>query len=219
VVGVDFGTLPVRAVVVRASDGVELGTGVGAYARGSTERAMPSDKRASSGAPLPPGWALQDPADWRAALGAAVRAARRSADARPEAVVAIGTDRINELAHERGEEWIGPRHPGNRETFTAADVPVTEFIVAGGLKRNRLLMQVYASVPRRPVTAGAPLPTRAWNLSAREIRIENSHTDIARELPLWRRTPFSSGQTSFHLVRWVNYAILRARQNNYNDLA
>jgi L-ribulokinase len=37
------------------------------------------------------------------------------------------------------------------EAFEAAGLPVTEFIVAGGLKRNRLLMQIYADVLRRPV--------------------------------------------------------------------
>ncbi|MGH3281679.1 MAG: hypothetical protein ACRDNW_21420, partial [Trebonia sp.] len=42
VVGVDFGTLSARAVVVRASDGAELGTGVGEYAHGAIERALPS---------------------------------------------------------------------------------------------------------------------------------------------------------------------------------
>jgi L-ribulokinase len=37
------------------------------------------------------------------------------------------------------------------EAFEAAGLPVTEFIVAGGLKRNRLLMQIYADVLRRPI--------------------------------------------------------------------
>jgi L-ribulokinase len=87
VVGVDFGTLSARAVVVRASDGAELGTGLGEYAHGSIERTLPS-----SGQALPPDWALQDPADWRAALGAAVREALRDAGADPSAVVGIGTD-------------------------------------------------------------------------------------------------------------------------------
>ena len=145
VVGVDFGTLSARAVVVRASDGAELGSGVGEYAHGSIERALPS-----TGAPLPPDWALQDPADWRTALGTAVRAALRDAGAEPSQVTGIGTDftactvlpvlrdgtplcevaelrgrphawpklwkhhaaqpqadRITDLAHARGEPWIG----------------------------------------------------------------------------------------------------------------
>ena len=87
VVGVDFGTLSARAVVVRVSDGAELGSGLGEYAHGSIERTLPS-----SGKQLPPDWALQDPADWREALGTAVREALRDAGADPSAVVGIGTD-------------------------------------------------------------------------------------------------------------------------------
>ena len=87
VVGVDFGTLSARAVVVRASDGAELGSGLGEYAHGSIERTLPSTRQ-----PLPPDWALQDPEDWRTALGTAVRAALRDAGADPSAVVGIGTD-------------------------------------------------------------------------------------------------------------------------------
>lgn len=86
-IGVDFGTLSARAVVVRASDGAELGTGVGEYRSGAIERALPG-----TGQPLPPDWALQDPADWREALGAAVRAALRDAAADPAQVAGIGTD-------------------------------------------------------------------------------------------------------------------------------
>jgi L-ribulokinase len=87
VVGVDFGTLSARAVVVRASDGAELGSGLGEYPHGSIERTLPA-----TGKPLPPDWALQDPADWREALGTAVREALRDAGADPSAVVGIGTD-------------------------------------------------------------------------------------------------------------------------------
>jgi len=38
------------------------------------------------------------------------------------------------------------------ETFNASGVPVTEFIVAGGLKRNPFLMQVYSDVLRMPIS-------------------------------------------------------------------
>jgi L-ribulokinase len=84
---VDFGTLSARAVVVRAADGAELGTGVAEYAHGSIERELPG-----SGTPLPPDWALQDPADWRAALGTAIRAALADAGVQPEVVAGVGTD-------------------------------------------------------------------------------------------------------------------------------
>ena len=38
------------------------------------------------------------------------------------------------------------------ETFAEAGVPVTEFIVAGGLLRNPLLMQIYADVLNLPLS-------------------------------------------------------------------
>ncbi len=38
------------------------------------------------------------------------------------------------------------------ETFTAANVPITELIVAGGLLKNAQLMQTYADVLRLPIS-------------------------------------------------------------------
>jgi L-ribulokinase len=38
------------------------------------------------------------------------------------------------------------------ETFTAAGVPVTEFVVTGGLVKNEFLMQVYADVLQMPLS-------------------------------------------------------------------
>jgi L-ribulokinase len=38
------------------------------------------------------------------------------------------------------------------ETFNAADVPVTELIIAGGLVKNALLMQIYADVTNLPLS-------------------------------------------------------------------
>jgi len=92
VVGVDFGTLSARAVVLRASDGAELGTGLGEYAHGSIERTLPSAGLSNTGQALPPDWALQDPADWRSAIATAIRAALHDAGADPSAVAGIGTD-------------------------------------------------------------------------------------------------------------------------------
>jgi L-ribulokinase len=86
VVGVDFGTLSARALVVRVSDGAELGTAVHEYARAVIET------RLGTGTRLPPDWALQDPADWTAALGTAVPAAVRQAGIDPAQVIGIATD-------------------------------------------------------------------------------------------------------------------------------
>jgi L-ribulokinase len=38
------------------------------------------------------------------------------------------------------------------ESFEASGVPVTELVVAGGLLKNRFLMQMYADVTRRPLS-------------------------------------------------------------------
>jgi hypothetical protein len=144
VIGVDFGTLSGRALVVRVTDGAELGTAVHEYRHGVMDTVL-----ASSGSPLPPDWALQDPEDYRDVLRHAVPAAVADAGIDPAQVIGIGTDftactvlpvladgtplcefvelrdrphaypklwkhhasqpqadRINELAHARGEPWL-----------------------------------------------------------------------------------------------------------------
>jgi L-ribulokinase len=124
VVGVDFGTLSARAVVVDATDGAELGHGVFAFPHG----VMTPE----------PQWALQDAADYVEALRTAVPAAIADAGVDPAHVVGIATDftassplpvradgtplapvrlwkhhaaqrqadRINALARDRGEPWL-----------------------------------------------------------------------------------------------------------------
>ncbi len=86
VVGVDFGTLSGRAVVVRVGDGAELGTATHAYEHGVLERALPD------GSALPPDWALQVPDDYREVLRTAVPAAVAAAGVDPADVIGIGTD-------------------------------------------------------------------------------------------------------------------------------
>ena len=86
VVGVDFGTLSGRAVVVRVRDGQELGSAVAEYPHGVLERALPS------GEPLPPEWALQVPADYISVLQVAVPQALRSSGVDAADVIGIGTD-------------------------------------------------------------------------------------------------------------------------------
>ena len=87
VVGVDFGTLSARAVVVDARDGAELAAAVHEYAHGVMDGTL-----AATGAELPPQWALQDPADYVEALRTAVPAAVRAAGIAADEVVGIGTD-------------------------------------------------------------------------------------------------------------------------------
>jgi L-ribulokinase len=86
-IGVDFGTLSGRAVVVRVRDGAELGSAVFEYPHGVLDKTLPATGRA-----LPPEWALQVPADYVGVLRNAVPAALRDAGADPADVVGIGTD-------------------------------------------------------------------------------------------------------------------------------
>ncbi|SCG34591.1 ribulokinase [Micromonospora coxensis] len=146
VVGVDFGTLSGRALVVRVADGAELGTAVHEYRHAVMDTAL----TAVDARPLPADWALQDPDDYREVLRQAVPAALAASGVDPARVIGIGidftactvlptladgtplcevpelrtrphawvklwkhhaaqgqADRINALAHERGEPWIG----------------------------------------------------------------------------------------------------------------
>jgi L-ribulokinase len=87
VIGIDFGTLSGRAVVVRVSDGAELGSAVHEYPHAVIDRELPA-----SGERLGPDWALQDPEDWLEVLREAVPAAVREAGIEPGDVIGIATD-------------------------------------------------------------------------------------------------------------------------------
>jgi L-ribulokinase len=143
-IGIDFGTLSGRALVVRIRDGAELGTATYEYSHGVIDAALPC-----SGVPLSADWALQDPQDYLDVLRHGVPAAVANAGIDPAQVIGIGTDftactvlpvladgtplcqlpelssrphaypklwkhhasqpqadRINALAHARGEPWI-----------------------------------------------------------------------------------------------------------------
>jgi L-ribulokinase len=87
VIGVDFGTLSGRAVVVRVADGAELATAVHVYGHGVMDRTL-----AATGASLPPDWALQVPSDYVDALRTAVPEALEASGVDPGSVIGIGTD-------------------------------------------------------------------------------------------------------------------------------
>ncbi|GGO82676.1 ribulokinase [Nonomuraea cavernae] len=86
-IGVDFGTLSGRAVVVRASDGAEAGTAVHEFAHRVIEDRLPG-----GGVRLGPDWALQSPLDWLDVLRTAVPEAVAAAGVDPARVIGIGTD-------------------------------------------------------------------------------------------------------------------------------
>ncbi|MEU0029127.1 ribulokinase [Streptomyces sp. NPDC006335] len=86
VVGVDFGTLSGRAVVVRVRDGEELASAEHVYPHAVLDRELPDGTR------LPPDWALQVPSDYIDVLRTAVPEALARAGVAPEQVIGIGTD-------------------------------------------------------------------------------------------------------------------------------
>ncbi|MBE1550053.1 L-ribulokinase [Mycobacterium sp. OAS707] len=86
-IGVDFGTLSGRAVVVRVDDGEEVASAVHDYEHGVLTRSLPAgDVR------LPAEWALQVPEDYRRVLKRAVPEAIRRSGINPDDVIGIGTD-------------------------------------------------------------------------------------------------------------------------------
>src|SRR3954471_24523195 len=90
-VGVDFGSLSGRAVVVQVSDGEELGTAVCDYPHAVLERALPAEL-AGADVRLGPDWALRVPADYVEVLRTAVPAALADAGVDARQVIGIATD-------------------------------------------------------------------------------------------------------------------------------
>ena len=86
VVGVDYGTLSGRALVVRVRDGAEIASAVHEYGYAVLDRSLPG------GQVLPPDWALQVPADYVDVLKDAVPRALAAAGVSPADVIGIGTD-------------------------------------------------------------------------------------------------------------------------------
>jgi L-ribulokinase len=87
VVGVDYGTLSGRAVVVRVADGAELASAAHEYPHAVMDRTL-----ASSGAPLPPDWALQDPPGLRRRLADRGPGGFGAGRGGPSEVIGIATD-------------------------------------------------------------------------------------------------------------------------------
>ena len=194
VIGIDFGTLSGRAVVVQVADGAEIASAVHEFANGVIDKRLPGSDRE-----LPADWALQDPADWLAVLGNAVPEAMRRGSVDPRQVIGIGTDftactvvpttadgtplamldewrqrphawpklwkhhaaqahadRITQLAHARGEPWIG-RYGGRISS---------EWQFAKALQLLEEDPEVYAATERWIEAADWII----WQLTGRETR-------------------------------------------------
>ena len=143
VIGLDYGTLSGRCILVDAESGEEIAEAVQDYAHGVMDEVLPDGQK------LPPQWALQHPQDYLDVLAATVPQVLKTAGVDPRDVRGMGidftactlmpvdacgkplclrpewehekhayvklwkhhaaqgqADRINALAHSRGEAWI-----------------------------------------------------------------------------------------------------------------
>ena len=85
--GIDYGTLSARALLVEVDTGREVASEVFEYPHGVIDDRLPI-----SGEKLPQDWALQDPRDYLTALEKIIPAVLRSSGVRAEDVVGIGVD-------------------------------------------------------------------------------------------------------------------------------
>ncbi len=85
-IGLDFGTLSGRAVLVDARDGAEVAESVFDYPHGVMDSQLPS------GIKLPPDWALQHPQDYLDVFAHTVPAVLRQSGIDPAAIAGIGID-------------------------------------------------------------------------------------------------------------------------------
>ena len=87
VIGIDFGTLSGRALLVDVETGGEVATVVHEYANGVLHENLPEAKMK-----LPSDFALQDPADYLKVLATTIPRVIRAAKIQPDQVVGLGTD-------------------------------------------------------------------------------------------------------------------------------
>lgn len=87
VIGVDYGTLSGRALLVRVSDGQEVASAVHEYSHAVLEDILPF-----TGKKLPPDWALQVPSDYVDVLKNTVPAVLAESKINPADVIGIATD-------------------------------------------------------------------------------------------------------------------------------
>ncbi|HOU09853.1 MAG TPA: ribulokinase [Clostridiales bacterium] len=85
-IGIDFGTLSARALLVDVSNGRELASAVSEYAHGVIDEALPC------GVKLGQDWALQDPRDYLAALNTTVREVIQQSGIDKNDIIGVGVD-------------------------------------------------------------------------------------------------------------------------------
>ena len=87
VIGIDYGTLTARAVLVDVDSGKMMSTAAKDYAHGVMDQFMPDGVT-----PLPPDWAIQHPQDYLDCLSSLIPEVLRMANVSADDVVGIGTD-------------------------------------------------------------------------------------------------------------------------------
>lgn len=85
-IGLDFGTLSGRALLLNLETGEELASAVCDYPHGVMDREMPWGEK------LPPDWALQHPEDYLEVLYRTIPAVLKESGVPPEDIVGVGTD-------------------------------------------------------------------------------------------------------------------------------
>ncbi|WP_114151355.1 ribulokinase [Bacillus spizizenii] len=86
-IGVDFGTLSGRAVLVHVETGEELASAVKEYRHAVIDTVLPK-----TGHKLPRDWALQDPADYLEVLETTIPSLLDQTDVEPKDIIGIGID-------------------------------------------------------------------------------------------------------------------------------
>lgn len=86
-IGIDFGTLSGRALLVDVADGTEVSTAVFDYPNGVIDRTLPGSSK-----PLPPEWALQDPLDYIEVIKQTIPAVLKESGVAAESVVGLAID-------------------------------------------------------------------------------------------------------------------------------
>ncbi|AEP87732.1 ribulokinase [Bacillus spizizenii] len=86
-IGVDFGTLSGRAVLVHVETGEELASAVKEYRHAVIDTVLPK-----TGHKLPRDWALQDPADYLEVLETTIPSLLEQTDVEPKDIIGIGID-------------------------------------------------------------------------------------------------------------------------------
>ena len=86
-IGLDFGTETARAVLVDVENGEIAATSVFPYPDGVIDEKLPGDT-----VPLPPNYALQNPADWLSTMENAIKQVMQQSGAKGSQVAGIGID-------------------------------------------------------------------------------------------------------------------------------